>query len=126
MLNAEVGLNVRYIDLSVDLKGTCATAPCTGLSRTESESATIYVPMVYAGVQLSPTDSVALEAEYRGLAFNGDNYTDFIGRLKVKPFGPVFIAAGYRQEQIEVDESDVEIDMEFKGPFLEAGVGFEF
>jgi len=121
VLNIDLGLNVKYVDLSVEVKGTDET---TGLSKKESQSAQVYIPMLYAGVQIKPTDSVAVEAEYRGISAGGDSYTDVIARLKVKPFGPVFIAAGYRQQTVDIDQKDVELNTSFKGPFLEAGVQF--
>jgi outer membrane protein len=121
VLNAEVGLNVRYLDFSYDVKGTELS---TGLSREESVGASVYIPMVYAGVQLEPTDSVALEVEYRGISLSNNRYDDIIARLKVKPFGPLFVAAGYRQQTMFIDEDDAEVDMSFKGPFLEAGLQF--
>jgi len=119
-LNAEIGINARIIDLEAEVSGR----DLTGNTVTESESFTLAVPMIYAGVQISPIDLVALEVEGRGIAYNSNHYYDFIGRLKVKPFGPVFIAGGYRMEEIKIDHSDVEVSIKFAGPFLEAGVQF--
>jgi outer membrane protein len=119
VLNVDLGLNVRYVDMNIEVKGSAA-----GVTKKESQSAQVYIPMVYAGVQLMPTDSVAIEAEYRGISVTNDSYTDLIARVKVKPFGPLFIAAGYRQQSVDIDEKDVELDMDFKGPFLEAGLQF--
>lgn len=120
-LNAEIGLNARIIDFKVEVSGRNAA---TGLSASESESFTLAVPMVYAGVQVNPVKYLSIEAEGRGIAYNSDHYYDFIGRVKVKPVGPLFFAGGYRFEQIKIDENDVEADLEFAGPFAEVGVQF--
>lgn len=116
-LNAEIGVNVRIIDLEVELN-----QETTDLS--ESEHLTLPVPMLYVGIQLRPADLLSIEGEGRGIAYNSDHYYDLIGRVKIEPFGPFFIAGGYRYEKIEFDHSDIEVSMEFKGPFIE--VGFDF
>jgi hypothetical protein len=80
--------------------------------------------MVYLGVQLEPFDWLAFEGEGRGIGYSGDYYYSLIGRLKLRPFGPFFIAGGYRYDDINIDYQDVLIDAGFGGPFAE--VGFEF
>ncbi len=124
-LNAEIGLNVRIMDFEAEIKGTEAF---TGLSESESASATFAVPMVYVGAQLMPVDLLAFEVEGRWIGYSGNQYLDFIGRLKVKPVKPFFVAAGYRHENLKIDEkidgNDINIDFTFQGPFAE--VGFQF
>ncbi|MDP2166829.1 MAG: hypothetical protein Q8J64_00680, partial [Thermodesulfovibrionales bacterium] len=60
----------------------------------------------------------------RGISYSGNQLISLIGRLKVKPIGPLFIAGGYRHDNLKVDEEDIKADLKFKGPFAEAG--FEF
>lgn len=115
--NAEVGLNVRMIDFKADIN-----QPQT--NKSESKSLDIWMPMIYIGAQLKPVKTLAVEAEARGIAYSGNHYYDLIGRLKVKPVGPLFIAGGYRYENIKIDESDIKASLKFKGPFIEAGVEF--
>ncbi len=117
ILNVELGLNARIIDFYAKVD-----QPTTGI--TASKSATIPVPMVYAGVQIKPVDLLKIEAEVRGIAYSSNHYYDIIGRLKVAPFGPLFIAGGYRYEDIKMDYSDIESELKLKGPFLEAGIEF--
>jgi hypothetical protein len=40
------------------------------------------------------------------------------------PFGPLFMAGGYRYDNRKIDYKDVDVDADIKGPFVE--VGFEF
>ncbi len=115
--NAEVGLNARIIDFKAEIRQAA-----TGIN--ESKSLTLPVPMLYIGAQLKPVKFLAVEAEVRGVAFSSNHYYDLIGRLKIKPAGPVFIAGGYRYEDVKIDESNVKAKLKFKGPFVEAGVEF--
>ena len=116
-LNIELGLNARFIDFEMEIIQQSA-----GISEKESE--TVVLPMGYIGIQISPMESFSIEAEGRGVAYSSNHYFDLIVRLKVKPFGPFFISAGYRYQDIDIDESDVEVNIEFKGPFAEAGLSF--
>ncbi|MEW6215806.1 MAG: TIGR04219 family outer membrane beta-barrel protein [Nitrospirota bacterium] len=116
-LNAEIGINARIIDFKAEVN-----QPTTGLSA--SKSTTIPVPMVYVGVQLKPISLIAIEAEARGIAYSSNHYYDFIGRLKIKPAGPIFIAGGYRYEDIKIDYNDILSEVKIKGPFVEAGIEF--
>jgi hypothetical protein len=80
--------------------------------------------MIYLGAQLKPVKYLSLEAEARGIAYSSNHYYDLIGRLKVQPIGPVFIAGGYRYEDVKIDQSDVKAKITFQGPFLELGIVF--
>jgi len=120
-LNADIGLNARIVDFKAEVTGTEAI---TGTAIIESEKFIVPVPMVYIGLQINPTDMFALEGEFRGIAYNSNHYYDFIGRVKIRPVKQIFIAGGYRHEDIEIDHSDVKASLTFKGPFAEAGLEF--
>jgi len=116
-LNVELGLNGRIIDFEAKID-----QPTTGIK--ESKSLTVPVPMVYTGIQIYPVKFIGAEFEGRGIAFSSNHYYDLIGRIKIKPFKPFFIAGGYRHEDIKIDKSDVKASLKFKGPFAEAGIEF--
>ena len=82
------------------------------------------VPMAFAAIQLKPIDLLAIEAEGRGISYSGNHLFNVIGRVKVKPFGPFFIAGGYRYDSIKLDEEDLRLDAQVDGFFAETG--FEF
>lgn len=113
--NAELGLDVRIIDFDVEV-----TQDMTGTSA--GESFILPVPLGYVGFQLKPIKWLALEGEVRGIAFSASHYVDVIGRLKIQPFGPFFVAGGYRFEDLKVDHQSVDASMTFQGPFVEIGV----
>lgn len=117
VFNIEAGLNARIIDLKAQVK-----QPSTNTD--ESKSALLAVPMIYLGAQLKPIKILAFEGEVRGIVYGSNHYYDLIGRIKVKPLGPIFIAGGYRYEDFKIDHSDVKANIKIGGPFLEAGVEF--
>lgn len=120
-LNLELGLNARLIDFYAEVSGT---EDVTGNSIRESKSLTIPIPMIYAGIQVMPIKKLSIEAEGRGIAYGGDHYYSLIGRLKVKTVGPLFIAGGYRYDDIKFEEKDINAEVKFQGPFAEVGLKF--
>lgn len=117
VLNVELGINARVIDFEARLN-----QPTSGYS--VSKTLTIPVPMVYLGLQVKPVKAVSIEAEARGIAYSSSHYFDIIGRVKVEVYGPVFVSAGYRYEAIKIDQSSVNVDVNFDGPFVELGLIF--
>ena len=115
-LNVDIGINVRLIDLEAEVRQTAIGS--------EKEDALLPIPMVYLGVQLTPLDWLAIEAEGRGLSIGGDSVYSLIGRVRFKIAGPLFAAAGYRYDRIDVDEDDINVDFTLKGPFAEVGLKF--
>ncbi len=119
-LNADLGLNARIIDFKAEVTGK----DISSADIIETETFTIPVPMIYAGIQINATDMIALEGEFRGIAYDSNHYYDFIGRVKIRPVKQIFIAGGYRHEDIKIDHSDVKASIKFKRPFAEAGLEF--
>ncbi len=115
LLNVELGLNARQINFDGRITSSTTSA---------SKKITIYVPMIYAGIQVKPISALSIEGEIRGISYGSSSYYDYIGRLKIMPVGPLFISGGYRAEQAKIDQSDVKTDVKFSGPFIEAGVSF--
>lgn len=115
MVSAELGLNVRIIDFYAKVEQN---------NISESKSLTIPIPMLYTGLQIRPTNLFNVDGELRAITYNSNHYYDFIGRLKVKPTKYIFMAGGYRYQELKIDVSDVKSKIKLKGPFVE--VGFEF
>ncbi len=116
-LNVDLGLNFRIVDFAAEIKQD-------SLNLTESESFIVPIPMIYLGVQIKPVKRFSIEGEGRGIMIGGNKWFSLIARLKVKIFGPVFAAAGYRYDAIDIDESDVKFDATIDGFFFEAGAEF--
>jgi outer membrane protein len=115
-LSIELGLNARKLDWSATLNQPGTTSVNKDIS--------LYIPMIYAGIIVKPIDLLSIELEARGISYSSSHYYDYIGRLKVHPIALVYIGAGYRLEDIKINEKDVLADMKFKGPFVEVGVTF--
>jgi len=116
-MNIDIGINARFLDVEARVE-----QPTAGIYESTTES--FVIPMVFAAVQVTPVKAFAIEAEARGISYSGDKYYDFIGRLRVKVAGPLFIAAGYRYEDLEIDEKDIKAEVKVKGPFVETGLSF--
>lgn len=115
LVNIDLGIDARLVDLKAEIvQGTT----------TESKSLTVPIPMVYAGVQVKPLSWLAAEGEARGVAYGKNRYFDLIVRGKLIFLNHLFAAAGYRYEKLKIDQSDVQADTSFGGPFGE--VGFQF
>jgi outer membrane protein len=117
LLNVDLGLNVRLIDFKVKIDQDDTDTAV-------SESFLFALPMLYAGVQFQPLERLGLEVEARGILFRSNYYIDLIPRIKVKVVSPLFIAGGYRYEQVQIDYQEVEATVTFQGPFVEAGVSW--
>ncbi len=123
ILNVDLGLDARIIDFKARVTGTDSTS-ITLQTVSESKTAIIPLPMLYVGAQFKPFKWLAVEGEARGVLYDKNHYYDLIGRVKIKPFGPAFVAAGYRYEKVKIDRNDVKAEAEFDGPFGEIGVEF--
>ncbi len=111
--NAEAGLNLRIIDFTATVEQV-------------SKAYIFPLPTIYVGAQFKPVKFINLEAEARGIIYSSNHLYELIGRIKARPFGPIFIAGGYRYENIKIDDSDVDVtvDITIAGPFFEAGMEF--
>jgi outer membrane protein len=121
ILNIDLGIDARIIDFKERVTGLDSVS---GLTVTDSKSVIIPMPMLYLGFQVKPVKWIAAEGEARGITYGGNHYYDLIGRVKLKPFGPVFAAAGYRYEKVDIDRDDVKAKASFGGPFGEIGIEF--
>lgn len=116
-LNIDFGLVVRRQEIRAEL-----SQPATGQSVRVDE--TYYLPMGYLAAQVRILKKLALEAELRGVAIRGNHYYDLVGRVRFDLPGPVFVAGGWRYQEIELDEDGIQASVKFSGPFAEVGVGF--
>ena len=82
------------------------------------------VPLLFVAAQLNLIGGFALEAEIRGLDVGYASVISAIGRVKYNTLGALFVAAGYRYEEVTVDEDDFDVDITVAGPFAEVGFSF--
>jgi len=116
-LNVDFGVMVRRQEVRAEL-----FQPNTGqLARVDT---IYYLPMGYLAVQIRLLKKLALEAELRGLAYRSNHYYDLLGRVRYDLPGPVFLAGGWRYQEIDLDEDQIRATAKFTGPFAEVGVRF--
>jgi len=121
VLDPELGVNFRVINFEGRITGREASS---GMTKTESKSATLPVPMLYAGLGLN-LPYVSLIGEVRGVGYSGNSYYDATGEVRVKPIPVLFVGVGYRYERLKLnDVSDITADIKVKGPFANVGVSF--
>ncbi len=116
-LHVNAGINIRVVQAKAEMKEA-------NLSASESMDMTIPLPMLYLSADVSPVDAFAIEGEIRALSFGYGNVMSAIARLRLNAFGPLFVTAGYRYEDISLDKDDFEADIELSGPFAEVGFAF--
>ncbi|MEE8480755.1 MAG: TIGR04219 family outer membrane beta-barrel protein [Desulfobacterales bacterium] len=117
MFNVDAGINVRIYDFQAKISQET-------LNNEASTSLSFPVPMLFLAAQVKPIDMFAVEAEARVISYDNNQISSLIGRLKVKVFGPLFAAGGYRYDRIKLDTEDVEADITLSGLFVEAGFAF--
>ncbi len=115
-LNLDFGVEVRRLEVKADL-----VQEFTGELASVDE--TYYFPMGFLALQVQLLKKLALEAEIRGIAYSGNHFYDLIGRVKYG-LGPVFLAGGWRYEEIELDESNIRASLNVGGPYAELGLSF--
>ncbi len=114
VLSAEIGAGARWINYRTKL---------FAVSDDDSKSINVVYPQGYAAVRINPVERVVLEGEVWGYSYNSDKFWSLIGRLKIKPVGPLFISGGYREDYYDLSKDDLRLrDSHFKGPFGEVGL----
>lgn len=124
-IRVQVGLlvQVKLLDGSVDAKGAVTAGGAT-TTETESQDFTLPIPMVGARVNLGLADFLAVNVQGAAIAYSGDHLYDVEARAEFSPLPFVGISAGYRYLNLTVDESDVNLDATFDGPFVEVFARF--
>ncbi|MDA8085220.1 MAG: TIGR04219 family outer membrane beta-barrel protein [Nitrospiraceae bacterium] len=113
IFNVDAGVNARVIEYRTSVTQNNASV---------TESSTIVVPLLYVGARFRASSRLSIEGEARGLVFGSEHYLDLLGRVKLVPVRPVFIAVGYRYDSMRIDRHESNLDTEFTGPFVEAGI----
>ncbi|MCX7761190.1 MAG: hypothetical protein N2Z81_08390 [Hydrogenothermaceae bacterium] len=125
ILDPELGVDVRVINFKGSITGTEKN---TGLTETASKSATVPIPLLYAGLGVNIPQSpipISLVGELRGISYSKAKYYDYSVELKVTPVKPLYISAGYRYEKLKIDTiSDLYTNITVKGAFFTVGAKF--
>ncbi|MBI2118518.1 MAG: TIGR04219 family outer membrane beta-barrel protein [Elusimicrobia bacterium] len=116
-LRIDVGLNVRLIDFKAEINQAQ-----TGLN--ESKSLAVPVPMGFLALQLKPIEKLSVGAEIKAIAYGKSRYYDANALVKYRILKFLFIGAGYKVQNITMNQNDVHTELEFSGPAAEVGIIF--
>jgi outer membrane protein len=124
-VRVQVGLlaEVKLLDGEVQAEGEVTSSGVT-TTETDTQDFTLPIPMVGARVNLGLADFLAVNVQGAAIAYSGNHLYDVEARAEFSPLPLVGVSAGYRYLNLTVDESDVDIDVTFDGPFVEAFVRF--
>lgn len=111
-LNIEAGLNMRLIDADMKIQDA---------SKTVSKSAQTWVPMLFGAAEFKVGGGFSIEAEARLSSYDNQQWFSGIARLRQDIAHVLFIAGGYRYDDIDMETDGLKLDTEIKGPFLEVG-----
>jgi outer membrane protein len=111
-LNIEAGANMRLIDAEMTIQDA---------EKTMSKSAQTWVPMLFGAAELRIGGGFSIEAEARLSSYDNQQWFSGIARMKQDIAHLLFIAGGYRYDDMDMETDGLKIDTEIKGPFLEIG-----
>lgn len=123
VFSAELGGGVRWLTIRAELQNRSTDDLLTTSVLEDAARESVYYPEGYAAVQIKPTEKIGIDGEIWGYSWNGDKFWSLVGRLKLKPIGPLMISGGYRYDYYNFDKDDLTLrNAHFKGPFAEIGV----
>ena len=115
-LNADVGVNVKYIDGSISVAGTEAI---TGTQINEDNSFAVPIPMLYAKARFDvPTTDLSFQAEGNYVSYDGHTLYDAeVGARYTFAIG-FGLEAGYKTMKLKLDNiDDFTMDTDFSGAY---------
>lgn len=108
-------LSVKYVDADLTMKSSIAS---------ESESVSAPIPTVGLRGRVGLSDFLGLVGRIGYLEYDSNSFLDADVQVEFSPLPLVGLFAGYRYFDLEVDESDVFLDVTFDGPYGGAFVRF--
>lgn len=104
----ELSVKLVEADLSIDDRTSGIGA---------SESVTAPVPTVGVRARVGLSDFIAVSGRVGYIEYEGNSFLDGDAQLEFSPVPLLGVFAGYRYFDLEVDESDVFLDVTFDGPY---------
>jgi outer membrane protein len=108
-------VSVKYVEADISMRSITAS---------ESESVSVPVPTIGLRGRVGLSDFLGLAGRVGYLEYDDNSFLDADAQLEFSPLPLVGIFAGYRYLDIEVDESDVFLDVTFDGPYGGAFIRF--
>jgi outer membrane protein len=115
-INLDVGVNVKYIDGLINVKGTNTL---TNQLIDESSNFQVPIPMVYAKARFDiPTTDLSFQAEGNYISYDGNTFYDAeVGARYTLALGLGF-EAGYKTMKLEIEDiDDLSMNADFSGAY---------
>lgn len=109
-------LSVKYVETDLSLNSIAGTG--------ESESGSAPLPTIGLRARVGLADFLALVGRVGYLEYNDNSYLDADAQLEFSPIPLAGLFAGYRYFDVNVDESDIFLDVQLSGPYGGAFVRF--
>lgn len=117
--------NIVGLDIGINAKSVDGEATVRNAGNTATTTFSGIVPMGYAAVAFSPTDSLEFRGELSALSVGDSSITDSTIKVMYTTDYLLGFEAGYRSLKVELDDLDgVYSDMKFDGPFIGAYLHF--
>jgi len=126
-IRVQVGLlvEVKLLDGTLEVTGTGTPkgSSATGTT-TDTQDFTLPIPMAGGHVKLGLADFLAIDLRGAAIGYSGNHLYDAEARVELSPIPFAGISGGYRIMDLAIDESDVNLNATFDGPFVEAFIRF--
>jgi hypothetical protein len=110
--------NLKYIDGSIEIANKTVAAK-------ETQDFTAPIPMVGLGLHVGILmDILEGRAQVTGIGFGGNKVLDGLAEISFTPFPFLDVSAGYRVVSVDIDYSDVVMDLSQSGPYAGVTVSF--
>lgn len=115
-INLDVGVNVKYIDGILSVKGTNLL---TNQIINESTDFQVPIPMLYAKARLDvPTTDLSFQAEGNYVTYDGHTFYDAEAGIRYTFLLGLGLEAGYKTMKLEiVDIDDLNMNADFSGAY---------
>lgn len=117
VVKVDLGLTVRHLDAELKIEGGGSQG---------KESADEYAPLIHVGLSGDlPFSGFYVGGEINGISYSGNRFYDTTFKAGWQSPFLVGVEVGYTQLKLKLDDvSDVDADLEFKGPYLGVNVSF--
>ncbi|MCH9739631.1 MAG: TIGR04219 family outer membrane beta-barrel protein [Epsilonproteobacteria bacterium] len=118
-LNADIGLNIKYLDGTVDVT---SKNQLTGFTESESNSFSLPIPMAYAKFRFDfPTTDISFQTEGNYISYDGHSLYDLEAGVRYTFAMGLGLEAGYKSLKLKIDDiDDFSMDTDFSGVYGKA------
>jgi hypothetical protein len=120
----QLGLEVAVKIIEGEASITGSTDALPFVVTTESVSGTAAIPTLGLRTRVALADFIGLIGRVGYMEYDDNSFVDAEAQLEFSPFPMTGIYAGYRIFDLEVNESDLLLDVDFTGPYIGAFARF--